>query len=395
MDSRLAIEHAIVRAAFDGHDIVHRITSQIRVEDFSDLPMRRVFSELCRLTDSGVPLDPVLVAEGLTINSNVPGEIALHTIVDLSESPWESAHVDHYCGRLLRYVSCDAAKAIGSQLASMDTVDDSALEDCIARLRDSKRDRVDKVSTMRDATEKAEFNRQNPLAVHSTGFRELDRKLSGGVRDGQLAVGGGRPSVGKSVLLQQIAVASALRGEGALYVSLEMLQDEIAGRIQKSQKGKSCSSLPIYFIDDENDIDAIVSRCKAAVKRHSIRLIVFDYLQLAEVKLAKGSNREQQISAISRKLKRLAMDLQVPVIVGSQLNRDSLKRGKPSLADLRESGAIEQDADIVLLLHKCEDEPETQLIVAKNRAGMTGDLSLNLIGAEFRFAEAEPWTGNL
>jgi len=151
----------------------------------------------------------------------------------------------------------------------------------------------------------------------------------------------------------------------------------------------------MYFIDTTSDLDSIVSLTRSAVRRYGIRMIVFDYLQLAECHVAKGTNREQQISTISRRLKRLALDVQVPVIAGSQLNRDSLKRGKPTLADLRESGSIEQDSDIVLLLHPSEDGTETQLIVAKNRAGSTGVVQLTLHGAEYRFEDSAVWTGNL
>jgi len=285
---------------------------------------------------------------------------------------------------------------IGLQLAAEDSIDEAAIEGYVAKLNDAKTTRSDEISTMRDALEEAECNRQNPLAVHSTGIASLDHRLSGGVRDGQVVVVGGRPGTGKSVLLTQVALASAMRGAGALIVSLEMLKAEIVGRLQKHQRVQSLSRLPMYFIDGTSDLDSIISLSRIAVKRYGIRMIVFDYLQLAECNVAKGANREQQIAMISRRLKRLALDTQVPVVVGSQLNRDSLKRGKPSLADLRESGSIEQDADIVMLLHRSEDGPDTQVIIAKNRAGMTGEVNLSLIGAEFRFVEADKiWTGHL
>lgn len=395
MQSRQALETAIVRAAFDGHDAVHRITSQIRADDITDLPMRRVFGELVRLTDSGTPLDPVLVVQGLVTHSTVPDRIALETVVDLSGAHWESAHIDHYCDTLRRYAAADAVQSIGVRLAGEESVDESVIDSYVALLNDAKQSRSTEIATMRDAIEAAEFIRKNPLAVHGTGLSSLDHRLSGGIRDGQMITVGGRPGTGKSILLMQLALASALRGEPALIISLEMLKAEIVERLARHQHGRSLSRLPMYFIDTTSDLDSVVSLTRSAVRRYGIRMIVFDYLQLAECHVAKGTNREQQISTISRRLKRLALDVQVPVIAGSQLNRDSLKRGKPTLADLRESGSIEQDSDIVLLLHPSEDGTETQLIVAKNRAGSTGVVQLTLHGAEYRFEDSAVWTGNL
>jgi replicative DNA helicase len=109
-----------------------------------------------------------------------------------------------------------------------------------------------------------------------------------------------------------------------------------------------------------------------------------------EAKGGRNESREREIATISRRLKRMALDLQKPVIVGSQLNRESTKKGKPTLADLRESGSIEQDADIVLLLSASDDGPETLLQIAKQRGGRTGEITLKLDGPRFRFDSNEP-----
>jgi len=127
-------------------------------------------------------------------------------------------------------------------------------------------------------------------------------------------------------------------------------------------------------------------------------VIAIDYLQLAEVSAGRNENRERQIATISRRLKRLAMDLQKPVIVGSQLNRESTKRGKPTLADLRESGSIEQDADIVILLSKSDDGPETTIDIAKQRGGSQGEIIMRLDGPRFQFVPNGPdvaWAENM
>ncbi|MFO0202331.1 MAG: DnaB-like helicase C-terminal domain-containing protein, partial [Alphaproteobacteria bacterium] len=128
---------------------------------------------------------------------------------------------------------------------------------------------------------------------------------------------------------------------------------------------------------------------KVTARRKNLCGIAVDYLQLLEVAVSRADNREREIAKASRSLKRLALDLQVPIIVGSQLNRDTEKRGQPTLADLRESGAIEQDADVVILIHPSknldEGEGETKLIVAKNRGGRLSTVDVQLDGPRYHF----------
>ena len=151
--------------------------------------------------------------------------------------------------------------------------------------------------------------------------------------------------------------------------------------------------LPMWFVDSTSSLEAIVALCRMAHRRHGLGMIVVDYLQLVEVATqGKGENREVQVARASRRLKRLAMDLRIPLVIGSQLNRASV--GNPTLASLRESGAIEQDANVVLLISEPEeyDEP-SKIIVAKNRGGRLGDFGMKLIGREFRFEEVDAAEG--
>jgi replicative DNA helicase len=117
-------------------------------------------------------------------------------------------------------------------------------------------------------------------------------------------------------------------------------------------------------------------------------VVVLDYIQLCEIKLSRDGNREREIATMSRRLKQLAKICKVPIVIGSQLNRESAKRGKPTLADLRESGAIEQDADIVLLLHRDDESDDTTIGIAKHRGGATGEVVMRLNGPQFRFEDA-------
>lgn len=398
MESRQAIERAIICASFDGADAVDRIASQITVMDFEDTALRAVWGALESLAVDGEAFDPVLVLERLTRRGGVPENVGLSLLTDLASAPWESAHIDHYCEVLRQYASTDDAHLLGEQLASEQIVNQQVIDGYIAKLDQIQRGRRDEIKTVADAVKGLQERKANPLAIHKTGIGRLDHTLRGGLRDGQSIVIGGRPGAGKSVLMVQIAANVAKTGSGVLIVSLEMMKEELIDRLSRTIDFERLNELPLYFIDSTSDLGTIQSLVRVACRRYKIGLIVIDYLQLMEVPSGKHDSRERQIATISRRLKRMALDLQKPVIVGSQLNRESTKKGKPTLADLRESGSIEQDADIVLLLSASDDGPETLLQVAKQRGGGTGEIELQLDGPRFVFnetGESYSWAENL
>jgi replicative DNA helicase len=245
--------------------------------------------------------------------------------------------------------------------------------------------------TMNEAVDALEALERNPAAVHSTGLADLDRQIRGGLRDSQFVIVGGRPGSGKSVLAAQIATAFAQRGEPSLIVSLEMDRGELAERCVKSIDRQKLRSLPIFIEDTASQADAIAATIRLAARKHGIRLAVLDYLQLAESSDRKA-NRERQVAAVSRMCKRLAMELKIPILAACQLNRESTKEQRPPrLSDLRESGSIEQDADIVILLHL--DEFNAKAIVAKHRNGSTGIVPLTFRPERFRFENHAHYEG--
>jgi replicative DNA helicase len=398
MESRSAIERALVCAAFSSADCVDQIAARCTAQDFSRPDMRAVWNALQSLAEANSALDPVLVLEHLDGRHGIPQGIALEMLVELSSASWEASHIEHYCDVLLKHAATDDAHQLGERLSKEPMVDERLIDEYITKLDQIQRGRKDEIKTAADAVKGLQERKANPLVIHSTGIQSLDDRLRGGLRDGQVAVIGGRPGAGKSVLLTQIAVGMAERGEGALIVSLEMMKEEIADRLSKTRPVEQLSAMPLYFIDSTSDLGVICSLIRVACRRHRIGVIAIDYLQLAEVAAGRNENRERQIATISRRLKRLAMDLQKPVIVGSQLNRESTKRGKPSLADLRESGSIEQDADIVILLSKSDDGPETTIDIAKQRGGSLGEVVMRLDGPRFQFVPDGPedyWQGRL
>jgi replicative DNA helicase len=398
VESRQAIERAIICAAFDGPDAVDRIGAQINPMDFSTSDLRAVWNALEAMAEAGKAFDPVLVLEHMTQAGRVPQSIGLDLLIDLGSAQWESAHIDHYCAALQQHASTDDAHLLGEQLAHEPVVNQEIIDGYISKLDQIQRGRKDEIKTVADAVRGLQERKANPLAIHRTGIKALDDTLRGGLRDGQSIVIGGRPGAGKSVLMVQIGANVAEQGSGVLIVSLEMMKEELIDRLSRTIDFDRLHHLPLYFIDSTSDLGTIQSLVRVACRRYKIGLIVIDYLQLMEVPSSKHDSRERQIATISRRLKRMALDLQKPVIVGSQLNRESTKKGKPTLADLRESGSIEQDADIVLLLSASDDGPETLLQVAKQRGGGTGEITLKLDGPRFKFTEGETsygWAENM
>ncbi len=246
---------------------------------------------------------------------------------------------------------------------------------------------------MSDAVDALEAYEIDPGAIGRTGFLQLDQMLDGGFREAQSIIVAGRPGHGKSVLVCQFARTSAERGEPALILSLEMLEREIAGRFSKTIARNRLRSLPVFFDDTAVMANKICSRIRYAKRRYGIRLAVLDYLQLVEPD-DKKSQRERQVAEVSRAIKLLARALRIPIIVACQLNRqNSNEKRKPRLSDLRESGSIEQDADVVLMLHETEDG-ESEFILAKNRGGPCGIVMATFNRPKFMF-DCDQWTGKL
>lgn len=255
------------------------------------------------------------------------------------------------------------------------------------------------------------------LAGLSTGWIDLDR-MTLGLHPGQMVTIAGRTSMGKSAWAAELTANVARQGAPVLLVSAEMSRLELMQRIVSSESRvqlqairdgsvtphdltrihkavASFSGLPVY-IDPDPNANLMSIRAEArrtAAKEGSLGLVVVDYLQLL-TPAAKGENRQVEVAALSRGLKRLALELHVPVVAASQLNREIEHRAekRPGLADLRESGAIEQDSDVVLLIYRDEvyhpntsDKGIAEIIVAKQRNGPTGTVHLGFDAERGRF----------
>lgn len=248
----------------------------------------------------------------------------------------------------------------------------------------------------------------------ATRLPTLDHALGGGIKPGRVIVLAARPSVGKTSLAQQIALAVADQGQGVLILSQEMPEGELIDRAAANlaevnlgliSEGKltkdewprltemmdRAPDLPLY-IDDQPAMTLLEMRAKArqVQKRAPLALVVVDYLQLCAGASQRGS-RHHEIEAISRGLKSLAKELNVCILLLSQINRASTQRDEPTLADLKESGAIEEDADVVIFLQPkglVEGQQLLAGIIAKNRHGRRGRVALSFHGATQRWVES-------
>ena len=267
-----------------------------------------------------------------------------------------------------------------------------------------------------------------------TGIEPLDQRM-GRLRAGQYVAIGARPSVGKSILALSICVNAAKKGKRVLLVSLEMNETEITERVLANEGNVSLgiitsgnipvdawmnmaqaigkvSGLPLYYSRETETVEQVRRAAYQLYENGGIDLIAIDYLQQMEATFAKRQNRQEQIAEVSRGLKKLAMELQVPILVLTQLNRTSekvMEKGKkvkrePTMSEARESGAIEQDANIFILLHdpkenELESEMELEayerakaygmtlmrLIIDKNRQGKKGRVTVAFDGDHMRF----------
>lgn len=239
--------------------------------------------------------------------------------------------------------------------------------------------------------EKAVRTREGKAVDVRTSFPLLDEILCGGFAPGQLVILAARPSVGKTAVMMQMAKRAAIDNHPAVIFSLETLAKDLAGRLLLSTEhftpydlmtldinGEDLASAigeisPLRIIVDDRtrDIDAIVAKTSLHVKMKRCNIVFIDYLGLVDAKMDRSANLVQKIGEITKTLKQMAMRLKIPVVLLCQLNRESDKtKAEPQLTDLRDSGNIEQDADVVLMLQAdATDAQQVNLFVRKNRRG--------------------------
>jgi replicative DNA helicase len=406
-------------------------------EVFYDLRHQTIFSTLVQMYDGREAIDVITLQQQLK-NKQLLEEVGgIAYLAALPDTVPSAANLSYYLDivvekYLLRKMIHTCTEVVGRVYDYEGEVD--ALLDEVERdiLRISESRVQTQTTTIKDLVKKAittieDFHqRQGMLTGVGTGFTDLD-KMTSGLHGGEMVVIAARPSMGKTSLAMNIAEYVAIEQRLPVGVfSLEMTSESLVLRMLCSRSrvnlrnvregflaerdfpkltgsaGKLANS-PL-FIDDSSALSILQLRAKARRmwQQYGIKLFVVDYLQLLHSTARRADNRQQEIADISSGIKSLAKELSVPVIVLSQLNREleREKNRKPRLSDLRESGAIEQDADVVGLLYKPssddeesgsaaeEDAVPMNLLIAKQRNGPTGDVNLTFLKSYTRFESA-------
>ncbi len=439
--SNVDAERAVLGALLLHPDAVGEVSQVLRADDFYQPPHRVIFEAILETFDARSISDIIAVEEALSKRGRLDEAGGRDALLDLAGCVLSAAGVQYHAEivrekaiqRQLLETCLDV-----SRLAYENSTDARELLDEAER-RIFEIARVSMASEVRGIAEilqetftriESLRRREGRLTGVPTGFDDLD-DLTSGLQPGELIVVAGRPSMGKTSFALNIAERASGQGNGhhgiALF-SLEMSNQQVIqnmlcaraqidgqalrkGRITDLQmrrlqdEAASLYEAPLYVDDSPGlTIAGLRAKCRRLKQQHDIRMIVLDYLQLMSVG-GRSESRQQEIAMISRSLKGLARELKVPVVALSQLNRDVENRDdhRPRMSDLRESGAIEQDADVVMLLHRAEYYKRTedntglaQVIVAKQRNGPTGEVTLRFFREYMRFENftrrAEPIT---
>ena len=421
----------------------HRFDNVIQVikeNDFDGKDHQMIFQSMSELVEENKPLDPLTVSEKLDNKNSLTKVGGKDYLIELATSTPSAANLEAYAEiirqrsitRKLMKANSDISELIsnpqGLEGASM--LDKA--ESMIFALNDETNQDNQSIQPMRKLVPAA-LDRLHELSTKSggligttTGFKDLDSKLQG-MHNGDLIVVAGRPGMGKSSLAMNLAENVLFDKEslgGVLIFSLEMSAESLTTRMlsgiskinqQKIRSGmlgdkelqtlieqsEKLKNLPLW-IDDSSMLTPMELRAKARrlsrIEHHGLSLIVVDYLQLMQLPTS-NENRVNQISEISRSLKSLAKELSVPVIALSQLNRAVEQRPnkRPVMADLRDSGAIEQDADVILFIYRdseynedSEDGNKAEINIGKQRNGPTGKINLTFLEEFTRFENFTP-----
>lgn len=424
-------EEAVLGSLLIDPDALYRVASFLRPDDFYIQKNGWIYEAILALHERREPVDLITLRDELEARGLLEEVGGVAYIARLMDAVPTAIHVEAY-GRIVeeaairrRMISAasDIAQLAYQEAQDIGEVLDRAEQTLFAiSQRRITRDLVPIQEIVRQYYDRIEYlydHRGEPLGV-PTGFIDLDRLL-GGLQKSDLIIVAARPGVGKTSLCLSIARNAARMGKHVAIFSLEMSAEQVVQRLVSAETGIDAqrlrlgqlreeewplfvqatgvlSELPI-FIDDTPAISALQLRTKARRihAEHGLDLVVVDYLQLMTSDV-RAENRVQEVSYISRMLKSLARELDVPVLAVSQLSRAVEQRTdkRPVLADLRESGSLEQDADVVMFIYREEMyKPETDkqhiadIIVAKHRNGPTGVVQLFFRQQLAQFLDAE------
>ena len=421
-------EQSVLGGMLLSKDAIADVVESLRASDFYKPAHETIYEAILSLYGHGSPADAITVADELKKRgelTRVGGASYIHTLI---ASVPTAANAQYYAEIVKEHAIMRRLIEAGTKIAQLgyanetevDTLVDQAQAEIYAVTDgNAKEDYVSFSEALEETINEIDANSNRPDGVYGvpTDFIEFD-ELTGGLHGGQMIVIAARPGVGKSTLALDIARSASIHHQmTTVFFSLEMSRTELAMRILSAEgkismgrlkKGDldtegwtnlatlqgRIDSAPLFIDDSPNmTLMEIRAKCRRLKQRNDLKLVVLDYLQLMSSG-KKVESRQQEVSEFSRSLKLLAKELDVPVIALSQLNRGSEQRTdkRPMVSDLRESGSIEQDADMVILLHRedmynpdSERVGEADMIIAKHRGGPPRTIPLAFSGKYSRF----------
>ncbi|KAF5028405.1 Replicative DNA helicase [bioreactor metagenome] len=426
-------EQTVLGAALIDHVAVEKTVDLLNNEDFYFEANREIFDSIKQVHSQNIPVDALTVTEELKKRGKIEYVGGFEYLARLTENIITSKNVEAYCNIIkekstLRKLISASSEIIEKGFKESDDVQ-KIIELAESRIFSISQNRgVNSFSQIKDVLMNV-FNQLEERAMNkgsltgiTTGYDDLDRMTSG-LQRSDLILLAARPSMGKTALALNIAMNAVKSGASVALFSLEMSKEQYVQRIismesmVESTKLRSgnlddddwsrlisvMSTISNYnvFIDDTASVSLfeVMSKCRRLKIESGLDMVIVDYLQLMTDGGRSGDNRQQEISNISRGLKAMARELNCPVIALSQLSRAPELRNdhRPIMSDLRESGAIEQDADVVMMLYRDEyylkEESEkkgiTDVIITKQRNGPVGTVELAWIGQYTKFGNIQ------
>lgn len=431
----LDLEEAVLGAMLVEPACVDEAMEELSPGCFYSERNRMIFEAMVDLVSQHQPVDLYTVSQKLSVKGTLADVGGSVTLAAMSQKIGAASHIEYYIKILkqkciqrdLITAAYDILEGAYDDSHNVDDLIDEAQTKVFAAVQNNiKRDVQDVGSAIKTALDRLEkMQEQTGLSGVPSGFPSID-KLTLGWQKSNLIILGARPGVGKTAFSLNVARNAAVDANMAVAIfSLEMATIELVNRLITTESGleadkikgavkltqsdwtqlqyglKEITKAPIY-VDDTPGLSVMEFRTKAKrlVKTKNVRLFIVDYLQLMHGPAELRGMREQEVAAISRTLKATAKELDVPIIALSQLSRNVVQRGqsnsRPMLSDLRESGSIEQDADIVMFVHRpdaigmsegMEDKEYSEIIIAKNRNGQMGVVPMRYKGDQLRFME--------
>ena len=431
MPHSVEAEQSVVGAMLMDKDAITTASEIISGNDFYQSAYGIIFDSMVELFNESKPVDLITLQERLK-EKDVPAEVAsLEFVKDLVTAVPTSANVKYYAQIVADKSMMRKLIKLNEEIANTCYAGKESLEAVLEKTEKAVFDLLQKRNTGEyvpikqvvlnalDRIEKASKNKGTVTGI-PTGFIDLDYKLSG-LQPSDLVLVAARPSMGKTAFVLNIAQYMAFKKDkGVAIFSLEMSKEQLVNRLfslesqvdaqalrtgnmkdsdwEKLIEGAGIIGKSNLIIDDTPGISVseLRSKCRKYKLEHGLDIVIIDYLQLMTGSVGKNSeSRQQEISEISRSLKGLARELNVPVVALSQLSRavESRPDKRPMLSDLRESGAIEQDADVVMFIYRdeyynkdSEFKKQEEIIIAKQRNGPVGTVNLAWLGEYTKFA---------